>query len=147
MIPFLSGRTCLLFVSLRILHIDQDLTTASFQSFHSEHSWLQHLVAMRLNTCIETERGDIFCKLWGNATFLATSNIKFLVLNKLNVAFVLSCTTILIIHLYCSYELCRCSWLPTRSIGFGLVWEKLFGPERSSRLQLCFGELRQVSHH
>ncbi len=49
--PCLSGITCLLFVSLRILHIDQNLTTASFQSFHSEHCWLQHLVAMRLNTC------------------------------------------------------------------------------------------------
>lgn len=48
--PCLSGITCLLFVSLRIFHIDQDLTTASFQGFHGEHSWLQHLVAMRLNT-------------------------------------------------------------------------------------------------
>lgn len=46
-----SGRTCLLLVSLRILHIDQDLTTAGFKSLHGEHSWFQHLVAMRLNTC------------------------------------------------------------------------------------------------
>lgn len=37
--------------------------------------------------------------------------------------------------------------LPTRSIGFDFVWEKLFGPERSSRLQLGFGKLRQVCHH
>lgn len=50
-IPCLSGITCLLFVSFRILHVDQDLATASFQSLHSEHSWLKHLVAMRRNTC------------------------------------------------------------------------------------------------
>lgn len=37
--------------------------------------------------------------------------------------------------------------LPTRSVGFDFVWEKLFGPERSSRLQLGFGELGQVCHH
>lgn len=37
--------------------------------------------------------------------------------------------------------------LPTWSIGFDFVGEKLFGPERSSRLQLGFGKLRQVCHH
>lgn len=59
-IPRLSGITCLLFVSLRILHIDQDLTAASFHSVHGEHSRLHHLVAMRLNTCNDTDRGYIF---------------------------------------------------------------------------------------
>lgn len=37
--------------------------------------------------------------------------------------------------------------LPTRSISFDFVWEELLGPERSSRLQLGFGKLRQVCHH
>lgn len=37
--------------------------------------------------------------------------------------------------------------LRTRPIGFGFVWEKLFGLERSARLQLCLRELRQVGHH
>lgn len=54
--PRLSGIACLLLVSLGILHIHQDLATASFQSFHSEDGWLQHLVAMRLNTYRQTIR-------------------------------------------------------------------------------------------
>lgn len=56
-------------MSLRILHVDQDLTTASFQSFHSEHSWLQHLVAMRLNTC------NLNTKTQGEVMYSATQTM------------------------------------------------------------------------
>lgn len=38
-------------MSFRILHIDEDFAAASFQSVYSEHGRLEHLVAVRLNTC------------------------------------------------------------------------------------------------
>lgn len=54
----------LLCMSFRILHIDEDFTTASFQGVYSEHSRLQHLVAVRLDTCNDT-RGETFCSACG----------------------------------------------------------------------------------
>lgn len=146
--------TCLLLVSLGILHIDQDLTTASFQGVYREHSWLQHLVAMRLDTCTDTVWWYILYVLgqcirqqsWKRElkSFLSVS---FLPLNpglRRGTAFT---------YLQCSHELlwtaqvfAATAGLPTRSVGFGLFREKLFGLEWSSGLQFCFGELRQVGH-
>lgn len=54
----------LLCMSFRILHIDEDFTAASFRGVYSEHSRLQHLVAVRLNTCNDT-RGETFCSACG----------------------------------------------------------------------------------
>lgn len=54
----------LLCMSFRILHIDEDFTAASFHGVYSEHSRLQHLVAVRLNTCNDT-RGETFCSACG----------------------------------------------------------------------------------
>lgn len=54
----------LLCMSFRILHIDEDFAAASFHGVYSEHSRLQHLVAVRLNTCNDT-RGETFCSACG----------------------------------------------------------------------------------
>lgn len=64
----------LLCMSFRILHIDEDFTAASFGGVYSEHSRLQHLVAVRLNTCNDT-RGEMFCSACGR-TRINTSLLK-----------------------------------------------------------------------
>lgn len=58
----------LLRMSFGILHIDEDFTAASFQRVYSEHSRLQHLVAVRLDTCNDTWCGETFCRACGRAT-------------------------------------------------------------------------------
>lgn len=41
-------------MSFGILHVDEDFPAASFQGVYSEHGRLQHLVAVRLDTCRDT---------------------------------------------------------------------------------------------
>lgn len=71
-------------------------------------------------------------------TVVTYSAFIFITENHINYTFILFIRTVVN---------CAGVGLPTRTIGFGLVWEKLLGLERSSRLQLCLGELRQVGHH
>lgn len=54
----------LLCMSFRILHIDEHFTAAGLHGVYGEHSRLQHLVAVRLNTCNDT-RGETFCSACG----------------------------------------------------------------------------------
>lgn len=65
-------------MSFGILHIDEDFTAASFQSIYGEHGRLQHLVAVRLNTCKDTWCDETFCRACGTATInssISESNI------------------------------------------------------------------------
>lgn len=64
----------LLCMSFRILHIDEDFSAAGFHGVYSEHSRLQHLVAVRLDTCNDT-RGETFCSACGR-TRINTSLLK-----------------------------------------------------------------------
>lgn len=59
-------------MSFRILHIDEDFAAASFQSVYSEHGRLEHLVAVRLNTCNDTWCGET--REQSTAAFLKATN-------------------------------------------------------------------------
>lgn len=53
-----ARRRYLLRMSFRILHVDEDFPAARFHGVHREHGRLQHLVAVKLDTCNDSRGGE-----------------------------------------------------------------------------------------